>query len=155
MFFSTDSPISLVYNLPELPSNCTDYTNIGKSCLMLSQEMVVGIFNGTIRKWNDPLLLTQNSALASVNETIIVVVRGDGSGTTGIFTRVLSAFNTNWNTGQSQYFTDGDFQFKKFLFINIQFPHVNSGHFFYQLRYTVAFYLNSMYISNQLKCLCE
>jgi ABC-type phosphate transport system substrate-binding protein len=106
-FFFIGSPISLVYNLPEFGPNCTDFTNIGKGCLMLSQEMMVGIFNGTIKKWNDPLILARNSVLASVNETIVVVVRADGSGTTGIFTRALAAFNPNWNTEKSQQFTDG------------------------------------------------
>jgi hypothetical protein len=137
MEFFADSPISLVYNLPELPSSCTDQANIGKGCLMLSQEMIVGIFNGTIKKWNDPLILARNKALASVNETIVVVVRADGSGTTGIFTRALATFNPNWNKEKSQQFTDGIFLSKpefsvhqiKMLIKKGNFSHIPLRHF--------------------------
>ena len=64
--------------------------------LELTREMAVGIFNGTIRWWNDTLLVSRNPELASIPQRITLVVRGDSSGSTEILTSGLSAFSSEW-----------------------------------------------------------
>lgn len=66
--------------------------------LVLDRAALVGIYDGSIKKWNDAAILKTNQALASKlpDVAITVVHRSDGSGTTEIFTRALSAFDAAW-----------------------------------------------------------
>ncbi|PUA32705.1 MAG: phosphate ABC transporter substrate-binding protein PstS [Candidatus Terraquivivens tikiterensis] len=57
--------------------------------LRLPQEAVLKIFDGSIKKWNDPRLVELNPQLRSVDMNIIVVYRADRSGTTSIWTDFL------------------------------------------------------------------
>lgn len=66
--------VSVAYNHPDIPN------------LRLTQQQLSGIFRGSITNWNQV-----DSSLDSV--PITVVVRADGSGTTFIFTRHLSAIS--------------------------------------------------------------
>jgi phosphate transport system substrate-binding protein len=61
----------------------------------------VGIYNATIKNWNDPAITALNPNLASKlhNKSITVVHRSDGSGTTEIFTNALTAFSPDWTAG--------------------------------------------------------
>ena len=95
----TGGAIVLTYNLQ------------GVTGLKLSRQAYAGIFLGKIKKWNDPLIAKDNAGLALPDQSINVVVRADGSGTTYVFTQHLSAIspefaknpgvNTlpNWPTG--------------------------------------------------------
>jgi phosphate transport system substrate-binding protein len=76
------------------------------NCLNLTRELIVGIFNGTINRWSDPLLVQYNRALRSVNNTINVIVRSDHSGITNILTSYLAAVDVNWKATFSS-FPDG------------------------------------------------
>ena len=69
--------------------------------LVLDRETLVGIYNGTINTWNDPAIIATNPDLADYlpAETITAVHRSDGSGTTEIFTKALSAFSADWTAG--------------------------------------------------------
>jgi len=69
--------------------------------LVLDRETLVGIYNGTVNKWNDPAIVALNPDLASYlpDATITAVHRSDGSGTTEIFTKSLSAFSADWTAG--------------------------------------------------------
>ncbi len=66
--------------------------------LILSRDVIVGIYNGTITKWNDPAITSLNPSVASKlpSAAITAVHRSDGSGTTEIFTRALSSFSEDW-----------------------------------------------------------
>jgi phosphate transport system substrate-binding protein len=78
----------LAYNL--------DGVSTGK--LKLTPDTIAGIFLGTIKKWNDPALAADNSGLTLPNQSISVVHRSDGSGTTYIFTDYLSKVNATWSS---------------------------------------------------------
>lgn len=100
-------PVTLAYNLPELPiTNCEGIEAGSTGCLHLSQEVLVGIFNGSVTQWNDEMIVTINPAMKEANQSIIVVVRADSSGASQIFTRALSSFDSNWDKRYSS-FQDG------------------------------------------------
>jgi phosphate transport system substrate-binding protein len=51
---------------------------------------------GRITKWNDPKIVALNSGKTLPNQTITVVHRADGSGTTFIFTDYLNEVSQDW-----------------------------------------------------------
>jgi len=57
--------------------------------LKLSQEVLLKIFDGSIKRWNDPQIVSLNPQLSNVDREIIVVYRADRSGTTFIWTSFL------------------------------------------------------------------
>jgi len=59
-------------------------------------QALAGIFLGKITSWNDPALTSANPGVKLPNQTIIVVHRSDGSGTTYIFTDYLSKVSSEW-----------------------------------------------------------
>ena len=80
----TAGSIVLAYNLP------------GVTGLKLSRQVYVDIFMGKIKKWNDPAIATLNPDAKLPDTDITVVYRSDGSGTTGVFTKHLSAISPEW-----------------------------------------------------------
>jgi phosphate transport system substrate-binding protein len=75
----------------------------GVSSLKLTGEAVAGIFAGTITKWNDPKIASDNSGATLPNTAIQVVHRSDGSGTTQVFTSYLTAVApTVWTAGAAK-----------------------------------------------------
>jgi len=86
--------VVLTYNLPEL-----DPTK--DPVLILDGNTLVGIYNATITKWNDPAIAALNPGIASKlpAKQITVVHRSDGSGTTDIFTNALTSFSSAWTAG--------------------------------------------------------
>ncbi len=54
--------------------------------LKFTPEALSGIFLGKITTWNDPAIAKANPGVTLPNQTIIVIHRSDGSGTTYIFT---------------------------------------------------------------------
>ncbi|MEY2983726.1 MAG: Phosphate transporter, periplasmic phosphate-binding protein PstS, partial [Cyanobacteriota bacterium] len=77
----TAGSIVLAYNLP------------GVEGLKISQAVMGDIFLGKITQWNDPKIVADNPDAALPDQPIIVVHRSDGSGTTGVFTKNLSAMS--------------------------------------------------------------
>jgi phosphate transport system substrate-binding protein len=81
--------VALVFNVP------------GLSALVLSQEAVVGIFNGTITSWTHPLLVSLNPSLLTLfkatSPALTVFIRADQSGTTEVLTGALSSFDANFS----------------------------------------------------------
>ena len=69
--------------------------------LILDRATLVGIYNGTITKWNDPAITALNPDLAAnlPDAGITAVHRSDGSGTTEIFTKSLTSFSPDWTAG--------------------------------------------------------
>ncbi|MGB4923710.1 MAG: phosphate ABC transporter substrate-binding protein PstS [Candidatus Nitrotoga sp.] len=66
--------------------------------LKLDGKVLADIFLGKITKWNDPALMALNVGTKLPNETITVVHRSDGSGTTFIFTNYLSKVSSEWKS---------------------------------------------------------
>lgn len=66
--------------------------------ITLDRPTLVGIYNASITKWNDPAIVALNPDLADKlpAAAITAVHRSDGSGTTEIFTKALSAFDEVW-----------------------------------------------------------
>src|ERR1700731_3328185 len=78
---ATAGNIVLAYNLP------------GVENLKLSRDAYVGIFLGKITKWNDPTIAKGNEGVKLPDSAITVCERSDGSGTTFVFTKHLSAIS--------------------------------------------------------------
>ncbi|MGZ4452444.1 MAG: phosphate ABC transporter substrate-binding protein PstS [Nocardioides sp.] len=72
------SPIAVVFNLK------------GVDSLKLDAKTIADIFNGTVKKWNDPQIASQNDGVTLPDEAIHTVHRSDDSGTTQNFTEYLS-----------------------------------------------------------------
>jgi phosphate transport system substrate-binding protein len=83
----TAGAICITYNLPGL-----------KQPLRLSPEALAGIYLGTVKWWNDPLLTKVNPGAALPDAPITVVHRADPAGATSIFTTYLSAVSQKWKS---------------------------------------------------------
>jgi phosphate transport system substrate-binding protein len=83
----TAGSIVLAYNLPGEVSN-----------LKLPRAVYTDILLGKIKSWNDPAIAAANPDAKLPNQPITVVHRADGSGTTGVFTKHLSAISPEWKT---------------------------------------------------------
>ncbi len=77
----TAGSIVLAYNVQGVPE------------LRLSRKAYAGIFLGTVKKWNDPLIAQANPGAKLPDAPISVVVRADSSGTTFVFTKHLSTIS--------------------------------------------------------------
>ena len=64
--------------------------------LVLDGAVLADIYLGKITRWNDAKIAALNPGLALPNLKITVVHRGDGSGTTHIFTTYLSQVSPDW-----------------------------------------------------------
>ncbi|OCR00703.1 phosphate ABC transporter substrate-binding protein PstS [Oscillatoriales cyanobacterium USR001] len=76
--------IVIAYNLPDVTE------------LKLPREVYADIFLGKITKWNDPKITAANPGAKLPDQNITVVRRSDGSGTTDVFTKHLSAISPEW-----------------------------------------------------------
>src|SRR5690606_34685745 len=59
-------------------------------------EVLADMFMGSISKWNDPKIAALNPGKKLPDQTITVVHRSDGSGTTFIFTDYLTEVSPAW-----------------------------------------------------------
>ena len=64
--------------------------------LRFTSETLAGIFLGEIKKWNDPKLAKDNPGVKLPSDDIVVVHRGEGSGTTFVWTDYLSKISPAW-----------------------------------------------------------
>ena len=67
------------------------YNVSGVDKLVLTPDVIAGIYNGSITKWNDPKITAINSGVALPDATIAAFHRSDSSGTTDNFTKYLAA----------------------------------------------------------------
>jgi phosphate transport system substrate-binding protein len=82
------SPIAVTYNL----------TGVGT--LALSPQALAGIFQGTVKTWNDPAIAATNSGVTLPATSIQVIYRSKDSGTTDNFTKFLdAAAGGQWKLG--------------------------------------------------------
>lgn len=77
--------VTVVYNIPEISVP-----------LKLSGVVLVDIFLGVIKKWNDPKIVALNAGVTLPAKDILVVHRSDGSGTTFVFSDFLSKVSPAW-----------------------------------------------------------
>lgn len=82
----TAGSIVLAYNLPDVPQ------------LQLPRAVYTDILLGKITSWDDSAIAKANPGAKLPKEAIKVVYRADGSGTTGVFTKHLSAISPEWKT---------------------------------------------------------
>ena len=75
-----------VYNLKGIASGQIKFTG----------ELLADIYLGKVKKWNDPAIVALNQDLKLPNESISVVHRSDGSGTTFIWVNYLSKMSPEW-----------------------------------------------------------
>jgi len=61
-------------------------------------DVIAGIFLGKITNWNDKAIAAANPGVKFPDQSIIVVHRSDGSGTTYIFTDYLSKVSPDWKS---------------------------------------------------------
>jgi len=78
--------VVITYNLP------------GNPTLKLDGATIANIVLGTVTKWSDPSIASQNPGVQLPDSDIIVVHRADGSGTTFIFTDYLSKVSPAWKS---------------------------------------------------------
>ncbi len=69
-----------------------------KAGLKLDGKTIADIYLGTVKKWNDPEIASQNSGLSLPSTNITVVHRSDSSGTTKGFTTFLAAYSPEWKS---------------------------------------------------------
>ncbi len=87
-------PIAMAYNLPSVTS------------LKLDATVLAGIFQGTIKTWNDPAIKALNPGTSLPSTTITLAVRSDSSGTTANFSQYLvDAAGSAWKLGTSSTIT--------------------------------------------------
>ena len=82
---ATIGAVVIAYNLPEVTGT-----------LKLTPEVLVGIYAGKIKTWNDPKIKADNAELKLPAKEISVVYRTDGSGTTAVFTDYLGKISPEW-----------------------------------------------------------
>jgi phosphate transport system substrate-binding protein len=82
---ATIGAVVVAYNLPEVTSP-----------LKLSPEVLVDIYAGKIKKWNDAKIKADNADAKLPAKEISVVYRTDGSGTTAVFTDYLAKISADW-----------------------------------------------------------
>jgi phosphate transport system substrate-binding protein len=83
-------PIAIAYNLS------------GVSSLKLDATVLAGIFQGTVKTWNDPAIKALNPGVSLPSTSITLAVRSDSSGTTANFSKFLvAAAGSAWTLGSS------------------------------------------------------
>lgn len=64
--------------------------------LNFTPDALAGIFLGKITKWNDPAIQSANPGVKLPGDSILVIHRSDGSGTTYVWADYLSKVSTEW-----------------------------------------------------------
>jgi phosphate transport system substrate-binding protein len=77
--------IVMTYNLPGVQIE-----------LKLTPDAIAGIYLGTVKKWNDPVIASSNPGVNLPASEITVVHRSDGSGTTYVFVDYLAKISADW-----------------------------------------------------------
>ncbi|GAA3880370.1 phosphate ABC transporter substrate-binding protein PstS [Saccharothrix violaceirubra] len=80
----------------------------GVKDLVVNGDVAAKIFNGTIKKWNDPAIKALNGSATLPDKDIKVVYRSDESGTTDNFQKYLKAASKGaWTQGDGKQFKGG------------------------------------------------
>src|SRR6266700_4107562 len=109
-FGATDAPMSaaqlaqstkgLILHIPvTIGAVAISYNLSGVSGhLNLTGPIIANIYLGNIKFWNDAQITAINAGVSLPHQSITVVHRSDGSGTTGIFTHYLAAVSPQWQS---------------------------------------------------------
>jgi phosphate transport system substrate-binding protein len=73
-------------------------SGVANGSLTLDGPTLANIYLGKITTWNDPAIKATNPGVNLPSDTIKVVHRSDGSGTSWIFTSYLSAVSPTWKS---------------------------------------------------------
>ncbi|WP_353174649.1 phosphate ABC transporter substrate-binding protein PstS [Paracandidimonas soli] len=105
-FGATDDPLSgdklaenKLVQFPAVIGGAVPVVNIRgiePGALKLSGPVLADIFQGKIKRWNDPAITGLNDGLKLPDADIIIVHRSDGSGTTFLWTNYLSKVSEDW-----------------------------------------------------------
>jgi phosphate transport system substrate-binding protein len=96
------SKIKLIH-IPTVMGAVVPIFNVtGVSDLKFSSDVLADIFLGKISTWNDPRIAKDNPGINLPGETITVVHRSDGSGTTYIFSDYLTKVSKDWASGPNK-----------------------------------------------------
>lgn len=83
---TTLGAVAVSYNIPGV-----------KTSLKLTPQIIVGLFSGEIKKWDDPKITKLNPKVKfPKNQYVVVAHRSDGSGTTAVFTDYLAKSSPMW-----------------------------------------------------------
>jgi phosphate transport system substrate-binding protein len=82
-------PITISYNLS------------GVSSLKLDGPVIADLFQGNIKKWNDPAIAALNPGVKLPSTPVVIARRSDSSGTTANFSQFLVDAAPNWKLGTS------------------------------------------------------
>ena len=101
MYPTLAGAVVVTYNIKWAQAIPTPVAGAKAPVLVLDRATLVGIYNATITKWNDPAIVALNPDLKDYlpADGITVVHRSDGSGTTEIFTKALTSFSPDWKAG--------------------------------------------------------
>jgi phosphate transport system substrate-binding protein len=72
------------------------YNLDGNPKLQLTPDVLAAIFEGDLKKWNDPKITSLNAGTKLPDKAIGVSYRSDGSGTTAVFTSYLAKVSPGW-----------------------------------------------------------
>ena len=81
------------------------YNVTGVDKLILTSDLLAGIFGSTITKWNDPKIAAANPGVTLPDATIAQFHRSDSSGTTDNFTKFIAGTSTAWTFGNAKEWT--------------------------------------------------
>ncbi len=106
-FGASDAPLSnadlssmpgRVVQIPTVAGAVAVILNGAPQGLHLSGPVLASIFEGKIRRWNDPQIAGLNPGARLPGRAISVAHRSDGSGTTNIFTTYLASVSPSWKS---------------------------------------------------------
>jgi phosphate transport system substrate-binding protein len=93
------SKIKLVH-IPSVLGAVVPVFNVtGVHDLKFSPDVLADLFLGKISTWNDPRIAKDNPGVNLPNETVNVIHRAEGSGTTFIFSDYLTKVSKDWANG--------------------------------------------------------
>jgi phosphate transport system substrate-binding protein len=81
------------------------YNVSGVDKLILSSDVLAGIFGNSITKWNDPKITAINPGVTLPDATIAQFHRSDSSGTTDNFTKFIATTSSAWTFGNAKEWT--------------------------------------------------
>jgi phosphate transport system substrate-binding protein len=81
------------------------YNVTGVDKLILSSDVIAGIFGSTITTWNDPAIAALNPGVTLPSATIAQFHRSDSSGTTDNFTKFIAETSSAWTFGHAKEWT--------------------------------------------------
>lgn len=105
-FGATDDPMknALDHDLLQFPAiiggivPVINVKGIKAGQLKLSATILADIFLGKIKKWNDEAIVALNPDIKLPNNSIVVIHRADGSGTTYAWSNYLADVSEQWQT---------------------------------------------------------